>query len=64
MEHFVNCSKCGEQHYSGTIVTENIEEDIYGRDVITYTCPVTDKLTKSLVLITNFSLENLEFWKD
>ena len=47
---FVNCSKCGEKHYQGEIETLNIEEDIQGFDIITYTCPVTGEETKAYVL--------------
>lgn len=58
------CPKCQQRHYSGQIVTENIEEDIYGRDVITYTCPETDEMTKALVLVSSHTMENQEYWKD
>ena len=48
----VNCSECGETHYTeDNIETVNIEEDIQGFDLLTYICPVTQKQTKSYVLV-------------
>jgi uncharacterized Zn finger protein len=50
---FVKCEECGEDHYSDEVVTENIEEDIMGRDVLTFVCPNTGNTTKSLVYVRN-----------
>ena len=46
---YVRCRECGEQHDSTEVEFLNIEEDIEGRDVITFTCPITQKPTCSLV---------------
>lgn len=46
---FVKCTKCGEEHYSDEIEVENVEEDIMGRDVLTFVCPETNNTTESLV---------------
>ena len=52
---FVKCEECGEEHwtFSDEVVTENIEEDIMGRDVLTFVCPKTGNTTKSLVYVRN-----------
>jgi len=46
----VNCSECGESHEPGDVEVLNIEEDIQGRDLLTFICPVTNKETKAYVL--------------
>ena len=38
---FVNCSVCGKMHTTSEVKFLNIEEDIYGRDVMTYICPAS-----------------------
>jgi hypothetical protein len=45
----VICSECGEKHLTAKVEFLNIEEDMQGRDVMHYTCPVTNQPTKSLV---------------
>lgn len=47
---YVNCPKCGEKHYQGEIETLDVEEDIQGFDIITYTCPATGEVAKAYVL--------------
>lgn len=59
---FVHCP-CGEDHYTGTIEAINIEEDIYGRDVLTYVCPVLGDEMKALVLVDMNTSMNEEYWK-
>lgn len=44
---YVVCPDCGERHETDSVRTLNIEEDAQGRDVLTYTCPVTGNATKS-----------------
>ena len=50
MNMYVQCS-CGNDHSSTSVVTINIEEDIFGRDLVTFVCPITKNETKSLVFI-------------
>ncbi len=50
---FVKCKECGEEHYTGELLVENIEEDICGRDVLTFVCPETGHTTTSLVYLKN-----------
>ena len=45
----VHCSECGEKHLTTEVEFLNIEEDMQGRDVMHYTCPITNQPTKSLV---------------
>ena len=45
----VICSECGEEHLTTEVEFLNIEEDFHGRDVMYYTCPITNEPTKSLV---------------
>lgn len=49
-EMFVRCLECGEEHVAKDVMFVNIEEDIQGRDLLTYVCPVTQKETKAYVL--------------
>ena len=49
MGTYVNCLKCGEHHSTAQIEFLNIEEDIQGRDIMSFTCPVENESTKSLV---------------
>lgn len=45
----VRCTECGENHWTTEVEFLNVEEDIHGRDVMSYTCPITNQSTKSLV---------------
>lgn len=45
----VLCTECSEEHETSKVEFVNIEEDIQGRDVMHFMCPVTDTETKSLV---------------
>ena len=45
----VVCSKCSEEHDTSEVKFLNIEEDMEGRDIMYFTCPVTNLDTKSLV---------------
>ena len=48
--HYVRCSECNEKHMVDIkFELEDIEEDIFGHDIATFTCPETGKVTKSLV---------------
>lgn len=49
--NYVLCKSCGSKHDTNIVQCENIEEDIEGRDVLTYKCPVTGEIVKSLVYI-------------
>ena len=46
---YVECAACKNQHTTGEVETLDIEEDIQGRDVLTFYCPVTEQQVKSLV---------------
>jgi len=46
---FVTCKECGQRHDTESVEFLNIEEDQYGYDLMTFTCPVTGKATKSIV---------------
>jgi len=45
----VYCEWCQDWHYVDEVEVLNVEEDIQGRDVMHYTCPITEQPTKSLV---------------
>lgn len=45
----VKCNECDDEHMSDEVEIENVEEDIYGQDVVWFICPVTKEMTKSLV---------------
>jgi len=50
---FVKCKECGEEHFQGELLVENIEEDAEGRDVLTFVCPETGHTTTSLIYSYN-----------
>lgn len=51
IHHYVRCSSCGGYHDTDDITIDNVEEDEIGRDRVTFTCPVTNEYSKSLVWI-------------
>ena len=48
-QHYVRCSACGGEHNVNDVVLENVEEDIQGRDVAIFVCPVTSEIARSFV---------------
>ena len=49
MKFVVFCSECCEEHSTKDVEFLNIEEDIQGRDIMHYICPVTHTPTKAPV---------------
>jgi hypothetical protein len=45
----VRCPECGATHTVEEIELLDVAEDIEGRDVATFNCPVTQNSTRSLV---------------
>lgn len=45
----VICSECSEEHSVSEVEFINVEEDLQGRDCLTFVCPVTKTEVKSLV---------------
>ena len=45
----VICPECSDEHLTTEVQVLNVEEDIQGRDVLHFMCPVTKTPTKSLV---------------
>jgi len=45
---YVTCSECNEQFDEDTVEFKGIEEDFFGRDVLTFKCPKCEKIVKSL----------------
>lgn len=45
----VICTECSEEHLTTEVEFLNVEEDMQGRDVMYFVCPVTVTKTKSLV---------------
>ncbi len=43
----VVCPKCGQRFDEANVRFVNIEEDIFGRDVITFICPNCKDMVKS-----------------
>lgn len=50
---YVSCVECGEQHSSQddymALCVIGLEEDTFGRDVLTYNCPRTGNVTKAYI---------------
>ena len=49
VEHIVVCPECSEEHDTEAVSFVNVEEDLWGRDVLHFLCPVTGQIAKSLV---------------
>ena len=45
----VICTECSEEHLVTDIKVVNVEEDIQGRDLCFFECPITDQVSKSFV---------------
>ena len=45
----VICRECSEEHLTADVEFLNIEEDIQGRDIMHFICPLTNTETKSMV---------------
>lgn len=45
----VVCTECSEEHSTESIKFLNVEEDIQGRDIMFFVCPVTNLEARSLV---------------
>ena len=50
-EAYVYCTECQEQHTVKEVTFINIEEDFYGRDLLTFQCPYTTTEQKSNIVI-------------
>jgi hypothetical protein len=48
-QFIVICSECSEEHLTTEVKFLNVEEDMQGRDVMYYVCPITNTETSSLV---------------
>ena len=48
-QFIVICSECSEEHLTTEVEFLNVEEDMQGRDVMYYVCPITNIETSSLV---------------
>ena len=49
MNAYIVCPLCKGHHDTNKVEFLNIEEDILGRDMMTYRCPVTNETSKALV---------------
>ncbi len=45
----VVCTECSEEHSTEDVEFSNVEEDIQGRDIMHFICPITKMDTRSLV---------------
>ena len=45
----VHCTCCGDDHLVKDVEFMNVEEDLYGRDVLEFRCPDLGTSTKALV---------------
>ena len=45
----VICRECSEEHLTTEVEFLNVEEDIYGHDVMYFVCPITKTETESRV---------------
>lgn len=48
-QFIVICSECSEEHLTTEVEFLNVEENMQGRDVMYYVCPVTNTETSSMV---------------
>ena len=47
--YIVICTECSEEHDTESVKFLNVEEDIQGRDIMYFECPVTNLEARSLV---------------
>ena len=59
---YVVCRECGGTHEPNVIKTLNVEEDIEGRDVLEFICPVTKEPTKSIILGNQYNFGRKACW--
>jgi hypothetical protein len=45
----VMCKSCDDEHDTKKVEFLDIEENVYGQDVMTYLCPITANVEKSMV---------------
>jgi len=45
----VFCKECGERHETEDVKFLDVSEDIQGRDIFKFVCPVTGVITEGLV---------------
>ena len=45
----VFCKECGERHETEDVKFVDVSEDIQGRDLFKFVCPVTSETTEGLV---------------
>ena len=45
----VKCLECNDEHLTNEVKCVNIEENMYGEDVLYFICSVTDTITQSRV---------------
>ena len=48
-KYIVICTECSEEHVTTKVEFVDVEEDIHGRDVMYFICPITKTEAKSLV---------------
>ena len=48
-QYKVICTECSDEHSVEDIKVVNVEEDIQGRDVCFFECPITGQVARSLV---------------
>ena len=51
---FVYCSKCNERRDSEKVKFLNIEEDFYGRDIMTFKCDKCGTRQESFVYLSKY----------
>ena len=54
MSNYVTCPACDTEHNSSEVTALNIEEDNQGRDILTYQCPFSNTIQKSLVYRSSY----------
>mgnify|MGYP003148754066 CR=1 FL=1 len=52
------CDGCNEFHNTQDVIFENIEEDYAGRDVMTFECPVDNKLHKGIIITREYYFDD------
>lgn len=63
-QFIVMCHECSQEHFTNEVEFLNVEEDVHGRDVMYFLCPVTGTEEKSYVYKSNYTTENMNYWED
>lgn len=52
MKNYIICTSCEQHHYTNDVDCIKVQEDYFGIELITYKCPVTNRISKAYIMDT------------